>query len=158
VNQGVRGPRPPNAGEARLLADALDAIAALVERGALKPPVFAAGRPMPCVQLRSDGGLEITQETPEFRPPQIERYGLRPDHRDAIRKLPRLDSTDLVSCSVAPALIQDRKVRMLTVAEAEKDLILAAECMEFEDQEGIVRFLLSVYQGRPGKSGGVERR
>ena len=148
VSEGVRGPRPPNADEVRLLADALDAIAALVERDALKPPVFESGRPMPCLRLLSDGGLEITEKTPEFRPPQVERYRLQPDRRDAFRKLPQLDGTDLVSCSVAPALVMDRKVRMLTVAQAEKDLILAAECMELEDREGIARLLLSVYEGR----------
>src|SRR5437867_6681545 len=147
VNEGTRGPRPPNADEVRLLADALDAIAALVERDALEPPVFEPGRPIPCVHLRLDGGLEITEKTPEFQAPQVERYRMLPDRRDAIRNLPRLDGTDLVSCSVAPALVKDRKVRMLTVAEAERDLVLASECMELEDQDGIGRRLLSVYEG-----------
>ncbi len=148
VNEGTRGPRPPNAVEVRLLADALDAIAALVERDALKPPVFESGRPMPCIHLRLDGGPEITEMTPEFQPPQVKRSRMQPDRRDAIRKLHRLDSTDLVSYFVAPALVKDRKVRMLTVVDAESDLVLAGECMELEDQEGIARRLLSVFEGR----------
>jgi hypothetical protein len=36
---------------------------------------------------------------------------------------------------------------MLTVAEAERDFVLAGECMELEDQEGIARRLLSVFEG-----------
>jgi hypothetical protein len=147
VNEGTRGPRPPETGEVRLLADALDAIAALVDRDALNPPVFEPGSPMPCVRLRSGGGFEITETTPEFRPPQVERYRAQPDRRDAIRKLPQLGCTDFVSCSVAPALVQGRKVRMLTVAQADRDLVLAGECMELEDQEGMARRLFAVYEG-----------
>jgi hypothetical protein len=148
VNEGSRGPRPPNVEEVHLLAAALDVIAALVGNGTLNPPVFEPGRPMLCIHLRSDGSHGISEKTPEFQLPQVERYHMPPDRRDAIRELPRLDGTDLVSCAVAPALVQGRKVRTLGVVDPESDLIFAGECLELDDQEGIARCLLSIYEGR----------
>lgn len=147
VNEGKRAPRTPDPEEVRLLADALDAVVALIERDALKPQIFQSGRPMPCLHLRSDGSREVTEKTPEVRPPQVEQYRMPLERRAVIRALPRLESTDLVSCSLAPALVGGRKVRMLIVADAESELIFAGECTELDDLEAIGRRLLAVFEG-----------
>lgn len=147
VNEGKRATRSPHAGELRLLADTLDAVVDLVERDALKPRIFQSGRPMPCLCLRSDGSVEVTEKTLEIRPPQVPQYRIPPERRAEIRALPRLESTCLVSCSLAPALVQGCKVRMLIVADAESDVILTGECTELDDLEAIGRRLLAVFEG-----------
>ncbi len=148
LNEGTRRPRPPNADEIRLLADAMDAIAALVARAALKPAGFEPGRPMPCVRLRTDGTFDVGEKTPAFRPPQVERYQLPADRRDAIGKLPRLDEADIVSCSIGNLTVQERKVRVLIVIHQDGDLVLAVEAVEVNDREAMAKCLLGVYEGR----------
>ena len=79
---------------------------------------------------------------------RLERCRLRPEEREAFGKLPRLPATDLVSCSIAPATVQSRKLRLLGVIDAASDYVLAVELTELEDRQSIVRRLLSLYGGQ----------
>ena len=148
VNESHHPTRPPTPGEVSLIADALKAVTALYVEDALKPPLFKAGRPLPCIHLLSGGTHEITEVTPVYEPPRVERYEMPPDRGAALRELPRPGGTDLVSCHVAPALVQGRKVRLLMIVEADEGTVLGAQCMELDDREAIARSLQSIYQGR----------
>jgi len=144
-------PRVPSEDEIGLLARAVAAVADLVDRGALKPAPFRPGAPMPCIVLRRDGGVDLKKVTPVFERMEFAEAHIPEERLAAVRALPRLDRTLLVSCSIAPVPVQEGQARMFITFDVESGRVLDGLGVLHGQLHTIAERLLDAF----GKIGGL---
>ncbi|MBN1422792.1 MAG: hypothetical protein JXP34_28710 [Planctomycetes bacterium] len=143
-------PRTPREEEVALLARAVGAVADLVGRGDLKPRRFRSGNAMPCIVLRRGGGIEQKEVTPVFDRGHFAEADVPEERLAAIRALPRMARTMLVSCSPAPICTPEGQLRMFAAMDAASEFLFGASAVTAGDIDGAAAKLLETFEEMDG--------
>jgi len=105
---------------------------------------------MPCIVLRETGGIEQKQVRPVFQKIEYAAAQVPEELMAAVRALPRVERTILISCSIAPTPVQEGQVRLFLALDAASGLILDANAVLPGEIDALAERLCEVFENTGG--------